>query len=177
MNKKIILAVWIIIIIFSVYMWWELYFDWKKSNSQEFQEIYMNLWDNYQIWKYNKINKLCNKDKKISCLNWEIKWFKQVNWEVYLYLYLYSKESIGTYSDWKTKVLDYSYKLFLNVNDEKSVIVKLKENIPKFWYLSNNELKFYSENDLINLSHEKQDIFKELEENPTIIIDGVDYSK
>lgn len=68
----------------------------------------------------------------------------------------------------------YAYDLYKN--NDRIRINNLNE-IPKFWFLSNNELKFYSENDLQTLSTEVQSIFKELEQNPTIFINWINYSK
>ncbi len=132
----------------------------------------MDLWNNYQIWKYNKVNKVCNKNKEIWCLNWEIKWISFISNNIYFYIY--RSDVITTYTDGSSEITKYSYNLFKN-NKRKYVTDLL--DLPKYWYLLNNELKFYSENDLQNLSEEQQKIFKELEENPTIIIDWVDYTK
>lgn len=171
---KVILALWIVMLMFSIYVWGTSYLDWKKENSQKIQEVYGNLWNNYQIWKHNKVNKLCNKNEEIWCLNWEVKWIRIINDNLYLYLYLYRSDVITTYPDGASEITKYSYNLFKN-NKRKYVTNQL--DIPKYWYLSNNELKFYSEKDLENLSEEQQVIFKELENNPTIIIDWVDYTK
>jgi hypothetical protein len=43
--------------------------------------------------------------------------------------------------------------------------------LPKYGKLSNNNLKFYSKNDLEKLSEEQKKIFESLEKNPSIIID------
>lgn len=174
---KIILGIFSFMVVINIYVWWMSYLDWKKESSQSLQEIYSNLWNQYQIWSLNKVNKICSKDKKIGCLSWELKWISINGNDIYLYIKIYSIESILTYPDWTSKIWDYSYNLFMGNKVNNTITVKQKSDLPKYWHLLNNELKFYSENDLKNLSQEQQNIFKELEENPTIIINWFDYTK
>jgi len=172
---KPILFLLIFIIIINIYIWGMSYIDWKKEKSQNLQEIYIDLWEDYQIWKYNKINTICNKDK--GCLGWELKWMSIASNYVYLYIEVDSIESTLTYPDGTTKIWDYNYSLFIGDRANNTITVKQKSDLPKYWLLSNNNLEFYSENDLKNLPQEQQTIFKELEKKPTIIINWVDYTK
>ncbi|NDK09019.1 hypothetical protein EOM39_07325 [Candidatus Gracilibacteria bacterium] len=172
---KLSLIFSLVFIMSVVYLWGGAYLDFKKENAQVLQEVYTDLGNNYQIGKYHKVNSICNKDEKIGCLNGEIKGIKIINnREYYLYLYIYRSPVTSTYPNGEKEITDYSYHLFFN---NKSTFVQKEQDIPKFGYLSNNELKFYTENDLSKLPQEQQTIFKELEKNPTIVINGVDYTK
>lgn len=71
-------------------------------------------------------------------------------------------------------VKSYDYYFY---NRRDYVTINSLDDLPKYWYLNWNELKFYSKNDLKNLPTKTQAIFKELEKNPTIIIDGVNHTK
>lgn len=149
-----------------LFIWWT---PWKSSS---LTERYITIWD-YSIWKQQYYYNICN--KKSGCFNWELLWLKQ-SWNS---LYLFIKANYSTFwttddTTWTFNIEWYHYNLF------KEYEIKSyynKNEIPKYWYLSWNNLEFYSENDLEKLSKEKQDIFKKLEKNPTIIINWVDYSK
>ncbi|NDK08989.1 hypothetical protein EOM39_07175 [Candidatus Gracilibacteria bacterium] len=172
---KIIFTILILLLMFGLYVWGMSYLDWKKENAQVLQEVYTNLGENHQIGKYHKVNSICSKDEKIGCLNGEVKGIKIIdNKEYYLYVNLYTYETKGGKINEELKVLGYNYKLFYA---NKNIFVQKEQDIPKYGYLLNNELKFYSENDLSKLPQEQQIIFKELEKTPSIIIDGVDYTK
>jgi len=175
---KILLWLFAIIVIVNIYILLPFFLEWDEKSWRELSVVYSNLWDFYEIWSHYKVNKICNKNKEIGCLNWEVNWLKFINnKEVYLFLNIYVIESTITEPSWNTKIWDYSYKLFMNDITDKYITVKQKSNIPKFWYLNWNKLEFYSDETLSFLNKEKQDIFKKLEENPTIIIDWIDYLK
>lgn len=158
-----IIILWVIILWIVLLVWW---FPWKSYN---LTKKYLSIWD-YSIWKQQYYYNICH--KKEWCLNWEILWTNQ-NWNnIYIYI------KINTWS-WYTinkdnqKITFFSYEFFKNSNRN---YVENNIDLPKYWYLSDDKLEFYSENDLKNLSQEMQDIFKELEKNPTIIIDWIQYN-
>ena len=73
------------------------------------QEIYTDLWKYYQIWKYNKVNTICKKDK--GCLDWKLKWISILSNDIYLYIEINIIESTLTYPDGTTKIWDYNYRV------------------------------------------------------------------
>ena len=56
------------------------------------------------------------------------------------------------------------------------ISLKSIDYLPKFWSLSWDKVEFYSEKDMENLPEETQKTFREIEKNPTIIVDWKDYT-
>lgn len=178
---KNVISSWLRIIlgisIVSLLLLWIVLFIWGPPwKSYKLTEKYLTIWD-YTIWKQQYYNNICSTSS--WCLDWEIKWLKEINQEIYLFIQInhwnwtaWDKKFYGyTLYKWKPTLFESTYKY-----DNKLTVNDLND-LPKFWHLSNNKLKFYSENDLSKLPQEQQNIFKELEKNPTIVIDGMDYTK
>ena len=181
MKKKIKSAMWIIfitILILVVIVWFLWIPEIIKHESKmwyKLTEEYLNVWTKYVVWKQvNKIN-IFNINEEESCLDWSIVWLKILNNDVLFYFDLNNAWPVKTIDkEWDEKILYYNYITFLNTDN---LSVKNINDIPKFWYINWDNLQFYAETDLKNLTQEQQKIFKELEQNPTIIINWVDYSK
>jgi len=156
-----IIILWLILLWIVLLIWWS---PWKSYN---LTEKYLSIWD-YSIWRQQYYYNICH--KKEWCFNWEILWLNQKRDNIYIYIKI-NYWVIKSIDD--TIILDYYYNIYKNSN---RIYTKNIEWIIKYWYLSNNELTFYSENDLISLSQEIQDIFKELEKNPKIVIDWIQYN-
>jgi hypothetical protein len=112
-------------------------------------ETYVSLW-NYNIqyipWFQDGSSfNVCYRDKKI-CFNWKILWLKENQNTVYIYYDLYYSQS----SLW------------------------LKEGI-SYIILTENEINFYLENEMETLPQKQQEIFQELKENLSIVINWVEY--
>lgn len=150
-----------------IFFWWWFGMI-NETPWNKLTEVYLESWD-YEIWKQKWFYNICN--KKDWCLNWEILWLEEIYNDTYIYVKI---------NYWSWYIIDknneqkdfYRYRLY---SDELE-INNLSE-IPKYWYLSNNKLIFYSENELKNLSEEQQIIFKELETKPRIIINWINYSQ
>lgn len=167
--RRLLVVLIIAFILLFIWMlkWWMPWMSfevpwWKLT------EVYTTIWS-YNIWKEKFRTNICNKED--WCLNGEILWFKENKYDIYIYI----KPNFSTIT-WTINedLFWYDYQIYKN---EKSKIFKNIDSIPIFWYLSNNKLEFYSEKDLEKLPKEQQKIFKDLEENPTVIIDWVDYTK
>lgn len=130
-------------------------------------ETYLKTWD-YKIWKQKWFNNICNVDK--WCFNWKMLWLKQDWNDIFIYININYEKGIVGYE--KNKKYYYNY-----FKKENHITIYNLNDLPKYWILSNNNLEFYSENDLENLSKEQQYIFNKLEEKPEIIINGIDYTK
>lgn len=172
LKKYIKFFFWIIswIIVLSIiwlwivwFIWW---FPWKSYN---LTEKYLKIW-NYSIWKQDYYYNIC--DNREWCLNWEILWLKQNRNDIYIYIRI--NHWIWSVGLNKNKIDFFSYYLF-NRNDYYKV--NNINDLPEYWLIQDNNLSFYSENDLQNLPKEQKQIFKELEQNPKIIINRVDYTK
>lgn len=170
----------IYLIITLIYMWifylmffyqWGFWIGYEVPWNQ-LTKTYLKVGD-YKIWKQKWFYNICSKDK--WCLDWKLKWISILSNDIYLYIEINIIESTLTYPDGTTKIWDYNYSLFVGDWVNNTITVKQKSDLPKFWYLSNNNLEFYSENELKNLPQELVNIFKELEENPIIKIDGKVY--
>jgi len=134
---------------------------WSEIPWYKLTETYLKVWD-YKIWKQKWFYNICHNNN--WCLNWEILGIKN---NTYFFIKL---------NNWKWYIGEeefFGYKLFKK--DNRIVVYNLND-LPKFWILNWNNLEFYSQNDLKNLSKEKQNIFKELEKNPKIIINWTDYT-
>jgi hypothetical protein len=158
----LLVLVWIWILIWWMpWMWFEV--PWNKLT-----ETYFITW-NYKIWKQKFQYNICHNKK--WCINWKILWFKEIESNIYIYI----KVNYWIISLWDW-IKSYDYELY-KTNYSDIIDIDNLNDLPKYWYLSNDELIFYSENDLKNLSEVQQKIFKDLEETPTIIIDWIDYTK
>lgn len=172
---KIILSLFAFIIVVNIYLWLPFYLEQDKKAWRKLSEVYGDVWINYEIWKHYWVNKICNKDKKVGCLNSELKGLKFIDDNnIYLYFYLYRSVTNWSYKNEPSHILGYGYDLFLN---SKNFFVQDEWDIPEFWYIYWGKIIFYSGKDLKKLPMEQQNIFKELEKNPTIVIDWVDYIK
>jgi hypothetical protein len=182
-NTKILKYSILIIILLSPFIWllylmffWGWFWMMSEVPWNKLTQTYLKIWD-YTIWKQKWFYNICSTSS--WCLDWEIWWFKEVNSNIYIYI----EVNYWNWISWDTKFYDYNLfkwkpTLFGSsyMYDTDVTIYDLND-LPKYWYLSNNSLKLYSENDLKRLPQEQQQIFKELEKNPTIIIDWVDYTK
>ncbi|EKD66723.1 MAG: hypothetical protein ACD_49C00019G0001 [uncultured bacterium (gcode 4)] len=158
---------WVILILIWWMPWMSFEVPWYKLT-----ETYLTMWD-YSIWKQKFQYNICH--KKEGCIEGKILWLKEKNNDIYIYYKLnyWTFSSIDKIS--KIETIDgFRYEFFKKSN---RITVYSLNNLPKYWFLSKNELKFYSENDLEKLDKGKQDIFKELVNNPKIIINWVDYSR
>jgi hypothetical protein len=139
-------------------------------------KTYISLWDYEIVKKPERIDTasyitICH--KKEWCLDWKILWLKQTNDKIYIYYDLaYSTISSINRETWEKTMEKYKFELLEST--EKKYVENLNL-LPKFFILTWNSLSFHSENDLETLPEEQQEIFRELEKNPTIIIDGVEY--
>jgi len=154
-----------------------LYWGWFWMSSEvpwsKLTETYLKIWD-YSIWEQKFLNNTCHKDKTIWCLNWELLWTKIVNNnEIYIYYKLNYWTGFLTDKSGK-KIQFYSYEIYKNKDRNSANTI---DQIPEFWYSNWGSLEFYSESDLDELGSSKRETFKELEKNPTIIIDGVNHAK
>lgn len=169
--KKIIKVLVILILsipllwLLGILIWW---MPWMGAEIPWYKltETYKKVWD-YSVWKQKWFYNICHKEE--GCLNWELLWYKEIDEKTFVYIGL--KEWIITSIDEK-EVLDYYYTLYKKSN---RIYANTLNDLPKFWYLKNNQLEFYSENELSNLSEEKRKIFKEWKKNPVIEIDGKKY--
>ncbi len=135
-------------------------------------ETYIKKWD-YSIWKQKFQYNICH--EKEGCLNWKILWLKEKEDKIYMYIKInYSKWGSFDEKTWEIEVKNYDFYLY---NRKKYIIVNDINELPTFWYLSWNKLEFYSEKDLSKLPEEQQNTFREIKKNPTIIINGKDYTK
>jgi protein tyrosine phosphatase len=170
---KVILFVLIIILSFNIIIFTPLFLDLNNKKSKLINNFYWNIWKDYIIWDYNWTTRVCDKEESF-CIHGDIKALKlDIDSRAYLLLELFS----FTTTDNLWSISQYWYSLFFYKNNSKykSNFVDKYEDIPKYWYLSWSDLKFYSENDLKNLTKEQQTIFKELEKNPKIVTDWITY--
>lgn len=171
----IILLLPIIWISYLLFFWWWFWMMYEVPG-RKLTEEYLTIW-NYTIWKQKWFYNICSNWS--WCLNWKVLGCQQNNNEVYIYIDI----NYWNWIIWNKKF--YSYTLYkwnstlfswAQLKNNDFIIYNLNE-LPKYWYLSNNELKIYSESDLKDLSQEQQNIFKELEKNPRVVINWVDYTK
>lgn len=169
----------VLIILFPIIGFWYImfYWGWFWMSSEvpwsKLTQTYLKIWD-YSIWKQKWLNNVCSKNKEPWCLNWELLWIEVVGSDE---AYIYFKLNYWTWSsiDKSGKRIDfYSYEIYKNKDRNNA---NSMNQIPKFWYLNWGSLDFYSEWDLDKLSSDKEEAFKELEKNPTIIMDGVNHIK
>lgn len=159
----IVVGIWI----FKWWMPWMSYeITWKHLT-----ETHLKTWD-YNIWKQKNHYNICHNEN--WCIDWKILWLKQTNNDdIYIYIDInYWNLVLWDENGVETKYYDYN--IYKNSNRVK--VISLLE-LPKYGKLSNNNLKFYSKNDLEKLSEEQKKIFESLEKNPSIIIDWINYSK
>lgn len=178
MNKK---QLWIFILILLWFIWvfylmffyqWGFWMGYEVPWNQ-LTKTYLKVGD-YKIWKQKWFYNICNKDK--GCLDWEILWFKEVNTDIYIYINInHWSGTSGDIKFYEYRVYKWKKTLFSSSQYDSEVTVNNVSDLPKFWLLSNNNLEFYSENELKNLPQEQVNIFKELEKNPIIKIDGKVY--
>lgn len=167
LQYTIIFIICIPIIFFlylMLYWWFGMSFE---SSWNKLTKTYLEIWD-YTVWKQKWFYNICNKNQ--GCLDWEILGFKEVIDKKYLYIKM-------NYGSWyiinKNNERKDFYRYYF---DWKQWEINDVDDLPKYWYLSNNDLKLYSKNDLKNLSQEQQTILQELEKNPTIVINWIDYT-
>lgn len=171
--KKII-KILVVFILSTPLLWWLgiliWWIPWMSSELPWYNltETYKKIW-NYSIWKQKWFNNICHDDK--WCLNWEILWIYQETENIYIYVRInYWNLTIVDKNNIESVFFDYDL-----YNNTDRIRVNSLNDLPKFWYFDDNKLKFYSQNNLVNLSEEQRKIFEELEENPIIKIDGKKY--
>lgn len=158
----VIVIIWVISVLESLERRWKILWD-----------THLKIWE-YKLWKQMWGYNICKKWE--WCLHWEVKWLKQVKDDIYIYMYVKCDQISWQYirKALKREPVDCDYYLFDWKND---IDIKNFWELPKFWYLSWDNVEFYSENDMENLSEEKQKIFRDLELNPKVIVNGVDYTR
>lgn len=155
------------IVIWISMMKWGM--PWK---SYKLTEIYLSVWD-YNIWKQQYYNNICKKN--IWCFNGELLWLREINNYIYIIIDTkYSKWWSINKETWEIEIKNYDYYMFERSNYK---VVDNINDIPIYWYLSKNNLEFYSENDFDKLPENQRKIFEEIENNPSIVINEVNYSK
>jgi hypothetical protein len=162
---KIILStsiIGLVLVIIWIFIWWMPWMSfevpWNKLT-----ETYLKVWD-YKIGKQKFQHNICH--KKDWCIIWKILWLK-IDENDYIYIYYELNHSNGYI--WVEKENFYAYRIYKNYEISDTIIYDLND-LPKFFILTWSSLNLYSENDLETLPQEQQEIFKELEENPSIII-------
>lgn len=136
-------------------------------------ETYTKIWD-YKIWKQKFQHNICHSKK--WCIQWELLWFFEWNGGQ---KYIYYKLNYSIFYWWNNQTEDITvrgYHYYLYTMYETQTIDSL-DFLPKFWLLSENNLEFYSQNDLEKLTVDQKNIFEKLEQSPSIVIDGIDYMK
>lgn len=181
---EIIIKVVLWLIIIFIILWFAVNYFWNQTYKinntiNVCNQHNITLWK--QLWKDNFT--LCDQNIKWKCIEWSIlSAVKSNNWNLNAIFELnkfksYTNDSFNEYVKDLDNPLGFIYSIFSN-DFEKKYYAKNYNDINKYIELDNNcEIKYYSKNDLEKMSNEKRNIFKELENNPSITIDWVDYSK
>lgn len=137
-------------------------------------EVYTTIEGRYEIWKQLGHIQVCNKLIRYGCLNWRIKGLKiignQDDSKALIYFELFNKADLGKDSF----INGNRFKFFGDLDIRVSTS---KDRVPKFAVLWHRfEADLYDDINLKYAFPEEQKIFKELEKNPTIVINGIDYT-
>lgn len=132
-------------------------------------KIYLTLWDYnielVSIFQEGSFFKIClNEWEWDRCFNGNILWLKEREGKVYIYHKFYIWGSILWSIENEKRYITYQ------TYDYKSHSVLIEEEVPEYFILTETWLEMYSKSNFELLSKEEQEIFKELEENPTIVI-------
>lgn len=143
---------------------------WSEVTGNKLTEKYIDI-GNYSIWKQKFLNNLCSKDESLWCLNAELLWTRITdNNEAYVYFNLNYSTVTGIDSK---EIGGYFFNLY---KKSESQFVKDIKLIPEYWYVHWSVLDLYTKVDLDKLDANKKEIFKELERNPSVIINGINHT-
>jgi hypothetical protein len=180
MQKNILLIiVWILLTIgFFKFMMWN-YLQYHGADMWiELSETYTTIANRFEIGKQLSKFQICDTYIKYWCLKWELKWFKMIDDYEALVYFKIDESSIEKNSFWTW----YVYNLFWQY-DQRFLFEK--EDLPKFWWIIWTEMALYSENTFkyliskgsTSMLDKKIIQFKELEKNPKIVINWINYTK
>ncbi len=164
---KDILKPWLILLSFLLFVFMIITFRSAIHGTsiltlESLSEVHFEFWE-YKLGKWYDIYNICKNWE--WCLLWQVKWVKQIDENVYI---LIKSDDYTVFSNWEV--------LYTMFKHSKLIELNWIDYIPKFWYLSWDEVEFYSENDMENLSEETQKIFRDLELNPKVIVNWKDYT-
>lgn len=145
-----------------------------ESTNRGLGETYISIAWKYDIWRQSDHIQVCNNAFRYGCLNWRIKGLKIIGnpeyKKAFVYFELFAKADLG-----KDPFSDRNrFKLF---GDSDIQLSPSEDRVPKFAVLDYAYgIDTYDDMNLKEAPAETQKIFKELEKNPTIVINGIDYT-
>ncbi len=161
--------------IISIFIFWFLFLAFNlvyfPNKTEKFYNKNTRIIGNYYLhekniwgwfgWPWNNYLAICTKSDK--CSEWQVKWIKLSDRE----LYIYFSPVMYEIEDMLTIFKDNSYSIF---NDGIYYTLDSDLNNAKtFWIFTQESMNFYSINDLEKLQDEQKNILLELKEKPRFI--------
>ncbi len=176
MKKK---SIWVILLMMLLSISFLIYSEIKYNQNLEHNmyitEIYNEIgkyivWNKLEVWWIWETNvyydSICDKITR-NCLRWRLEGLIIDN--LYIYMYIQPIDFVREFSWWEfdsntldSQTLEWGGDLDL---------LRMSDNIKEFWIFTQEDMNFYSLNEIKELPQEKQEILLDMKENPRFIFE------